>query len=641
MVGCTDGVIEGLAILLVSGTDKSKSDSAAALGNLAVNTELRSSILEFPRVLDGLRSMLMSGSEQHAGEAACCLQNLAVTTIDHKLRIAATENLLLGLVNLMMTSQPASQFQEDACSALLNLVVGCTENKKAVGAVTGVLQALQQCLQVGSDRAKEHGAAVLQNLTFNSNTNRMAVLAVPSLLTALNHLVADVASPSKAAEYSAACLSSLSRTREGAIAVACNEGTLDGLVLRASSLPGNSMVSRKASMSALQTLTQTPEAAVLLLRKNVHDRCFLPVLHDVHRIQHDEAGRRVLLCAAIGMAYLCNLETRLLDRIPDEGIDIIISTLASNVRVPRGDCIKSSKYRSADLLVPLNILASSDHNKFRLLQAGVVTMLGDILQTSNLGQDVLTGIECVKLFWHLSFLPEGRAEILDCKILDTLHDDLDGWVSGLRWQLDISMNQTLPVHEHDSNETRSDNDGFVLIIADRADSQAHGIITQNLIQGGLKVWPKSLTAWPVKMSGFSTAAHNTKAALILVSPSCELSPCCRSQAAHVKRSGVPYLCLNLGFDSSPFESTYVQHGYLLTEHGSSISCIPAMLEDGDMSALNGIIVDLITSSATTTSQVSHNLDAILPSAGPLQVMIWQLVHVIWFWEEIYKRQFAI
>lgn len=102
MVGHTDGVVDGLVALLLDGTEKAKSDAAAALGNLAVNTELRAAILEVPRALYGLRCMLMEGSERHAGEAACCLQNLAVTTIEHKLRIAATEDLLLGLVNLML-----------------------------------------------------------------------------------------------------------------------------------------------------------------------------------------------------------------------------------------------------------------------------------------------------------------------------------------------------------------------------------------------------------------------------------------------------------------------------------------------------------------------------------------------------------
>jgi hypothetical protein len=306
-VGCTDGIIEGLVNLLLNGTEKGKSDAAAALGNLAVNTEMRSSILEVPRVLYGLRCMLMEGSERHAGEAACCLQNLAVTTIDHKLRIAATEDLLLGLVNLMLNCEPASQFQEDACSALLNLIVGCSENKKAVVCVRGVMEALCRCVQQGSVRAKEHAAAVVQNLTFNSHSNRMLVLVeAPELLAALSALLVDVSpGTKKACEYAASCMASIARSREGAVAVVRAQGAVDALILLATPLAGNSMSARKASISALQTLTQTPEAAAHLIKSQVVERCLLPVLRQVAALQQDDTGFVSVLRVDAVIIFVC------------------------------------------------------------------------------------------------------------------------------------------------------------------------------------------------------------------------------------------------------------------------------------------------------------------------------------------------
>ncbi len=601
MVGHTDGVVDGLVALLLDGTEKAKSDAAAALGNLAVNTELRAAILEVPRALYGLRCMLMKGSERHAGEAACCLQNLAVTTIEHKLRIAATEDLLLGLVNLMLRCQPASQFQEDACSALLNLVVGCSENKKAVVSVSGVMQALQRCLQTGSDRTQEHGAALVQNLIFNSHTNRMAVLWVPELVAAISSMVADVSLGSKKArEYATACLASLARIREGALAVVQSQETVEGLIVMSSAARDSAMGCRKASISVLQTVAQTPEAAALLLHSHVADRCFLPVLSDQHALENDENGRRIVVQACIGTAYLSRLDTRLLDRIPQAAIDALVSTLTATVR---NDCDNSLKYKAIDLLVPLNVLASKDEVKARLHTTGVVQLMAEILKgkdTDRGGRDSLTDMEAIKLCWHLSFLPASKREMLDANLSDVLagcthvNGSYESWVSGLRWQLDMYV-VDIEAPTQASLDLKLPANGHVMIIADVSEGEVREVVATNLAEGGHNTWPRTdTTVWPVRMSEFVSAANAAKLALIIMSPSCEVSPCCRSQAAHMKGKKIPILCLNIG---SAHGGTYVQHGYLDTEMGACIKCTPSMFEGEANSAFNGILDDFIASGA--------------------------------------------
>ena len=602
MVGYTDGVVDGLVALLLDGTEKGKSDAAAALGNLAVNTELRAAILEAPRVLYGLRCMLMEGSERHAGEAACCLQNLAVTTIEHKLRIAATDDLLLGLVNLMLRCQPESQFQEDACSALLNLVVGCSENKRAVVSVSGVMEALQRCLQTGSDRTQEHGTALVQNLIFNSHTNRMAVLGVPALVSALSGMVADVSLGfKKAREYAAACLASLARIREGAVAVVQRQDTVEGLIEMASATRENAAGCRKASISALQTVSQTPEAASLLLHSHVVERCFLPVLSEQDALEKLENGRRIVVQACIGMAHLSRLDTRLLDRIPPAAFVALVSTLTATVQNERNN---SLKYKSIDLLVPLNVFASKDEVKARIHTAGGVQLLAQILEGQNTdrgGRDPLTDIEAIKLCWHLSFLPAAKKDMLDANLSGVLtgcthmNGSYESWVSGLQWQLGV--------HAVDVDAPLSDSSlpasGHIMIIADESDGEVRKVVAANLAEGGYSTWPRTdTTVWPVRMIDFVSAAKAAKLVLIIMSSSCEVNPCCRSQAAHTKQNKIPCLCLNVG---SAHEGTYVQHGFLSTEMGSCIKCTPSMFQGEANSAFNGIVDDFIASGAKSWS----------------------------------------
>lgn len=141
-VGSTDGVMEGLVGVLLKGSDKGRSDAAAALGNLAVNQGLRSSVVGMPQCLEGLCRMLHSNDSRQGAEAACCLLNLAVSTNEVKQALARYGDMLAGLISLMdPPSAPIGgwsegdpgwvemrQAQEDACSAVLNLVAGCTEN---------------------------------------------------------------------------------------------------------------------------------------------------------------------------------------------------------------------------------------------------------------------------------------------------------------------------------------------------------------------------------------------------------------------------------------------------------------------------------------------------------------------------------
>jgi hypothetical protein len=132
---------------------KARSDAAAALGNLAVHVEARGAILAAPGLGAGLAAMIMAGDDKQAGEAACCLQarlarlrarasgvsrgwtlavcaqNLAVTTVARKVTLASEHGLILALVMRLMSCAAGSACQDDCTAALLNLVVGASENK--------------------------------------------------------------------------------------------------------------------------------------------------------------------------------------------------------------------------------------------------------------------------------------------------------------------------------------------------------------------------------------------------------------------------------------------------------------------------------------------------------------------------------
>jgi hypothetical protein len=137
--------------------------------------------------------------------------------------------------------------------------------------------------------------------------------------------------------------------------------------------------------------------------------------------------------------------------------------------------------------------------------------------------------------------------------------------------------------------------GHIMIIADVSDGEVREAVAMNLAEGGHNTWPGTdTTVWPVRMSEFVSAANAAKLALIIMSPSCEVSPCCRSQAAHMKENKTPILCLNIG---SAHGGTYVQHGYLDTDMGACIKCTSSMFEGEANSAFNGIVDDFIASGA--------------------------------------------
>lgn len=84
------------------------------------------------------------------------------------------------------------QAQEDACSAVLNLVAGCSENKRDLGAMPRLVDAMVRCM--GSDaspKARDHAGALFQNLTFNSPENRVAMLSRQDVLVALADMIAS------------------------------------------------------------------------------------------------------------------------------------------------------------------------------------------------------------------------------------------------------------------------------------------------------------------------------------------------------------------------------------------------------------------------------------------------------------------
>ena len=611
VVGCTDGMIEGLVALLVTGTDRSKSDATAALCNLASNTELRSCILRNPRVLYGLRCMLTEGPERHASEAVLCLQKLSVTAIDHKERIAATDGMLLGLVTLLLHCKPASQTQENASRTLLNLVTGSPGNKTMAASVNGVLQALQRCLENGSCQAKEHAAAVLHEFALgNDDNNPFAVLDFSGLVQALSGIVNDVTATEKASEYAASCLLHLVRTRECALVVAQNQDAVEGLILMSKfDHPGRRAGSGIASMSALRILVQFPESAGVLFQKDAVECCFLSVLRERSSLEHDESGLRILVEASVGMAFLGCLDTRNLDRVPQAAVEFLICALAARTR---GEGDMGLGCPRIQLLFALNVVAARDENKLQLLQGGIVKTLIDILQNQNFGAEVVTNIEIIKLCWHLAMLPSGRRELLThmlpADIQRCTHFDRDSqsecekWMLGLHWQLGLMESQT-DVHSwYRARASVPLADRSILVVADQADERLRNVVTENLTQGGYKIWPTDANPeFPLRMTDFVAAANTARLVIMIVSSSFELSPCCRAQALHVKNFGLPYLCLNVfGADElcNGMTSISSQSGYLQSELGLSIKCTPSMFDDREGSALNGIVQEFLSSGAT-------------------------------------------
>jgi hypothetical protein len=133
----------------------------------------------------------------------------------------------------------------------------------------------------------------------------------------------------------------------------------------------------------------------------------------------------------------------------------------------------------------------------------------------------------------------------------------------------------------------------VMIIFDSSDGEVQSAVAENLMQGGHTIWSGNFgLESPANFADFEEAVNAAKLAVVIVSPCCELSPCCRSQTRYIRDSSLPYLCLNVG---STYERMYVEHGYLKQELGPSIKCTPAMFQGGDASALNGIIDEFLMS----------------------------------------------
>jgi len=277
VVGNTDGVMEGLVGVLLKGSDKGKSDAAAALGNLAVNQGMRSCIVGMPQCLEGLCRMLHSNDARQGAEAACCLQNLAVSTNEVKQALAGYGNILAGLIALMdSTSVPMSgwgennepgwqemrQAQEDACSAVLNLVAGCSENKRNVASAPGLIRAMVHTMgPEATDTAREYAAGLLQNLVFNHAENRELMVRHSEVLVAVSELVNS--GPERAAECAAIAAVCLCKAEGGATGLLAVRGMLEGLITCSQSSHAGR---RKGGVAALHALSLDANGRYALAR---------------------------------------------------------------------------------------------------------------------------------------------------------------------------------------------------------------------------------------------------------------------------------------------------------------------------------------------------------------------------------------
>lgn len=143
-------------------------------------------------------------------------------------------------------------------------------------------------------RTREHAAAILQNLAFNSQSNREKIISEREVLVGLSDLVKG--GRDKAGEYATAAIASLSRHEDGAAEVLAVKGILEALIGSAQS---SNVSTRKGAISALQALSQHDKTAPVLARVGVASRAFVFALHSDDGSEMGRRCRSVSFCVCV------------------------------------------------------------------------------------------------------------------------------------------------------------------------------------------------------------------------------------------------------------------------------------------------------------------------------------------------------
>ena len=589
----TPSLIDGLVDLLLNGSDRGKSDAATAVGNLAIQREMRSSILAHSHLLSGLDSMLNGQTERHKGEAAFCLQNLTICDVTHKTRIAKYGCILQGLVDLISRPKLHAQYQEDASSALLNLLVGCTENKKLVVRIEGFMEAIIFCMRHGSDRSQENSAAIIQNLAFNDHENRIFIIGHFDALKMLGELV--LIGSHKTQEYALAAVSSIARSKQGSMALLQVRGMLESLVMMTqSNIPNICM----HAASALQAFAQFKQAADMLLKNLVPARAFVPLLQS--EANCDQKLRIQILCV-MGLTSLSNFDTRVLDVIPQVAISVMVSAFKVSLHSPNN---ANGKPPVHDLVRSICVLCQNkDSSEYAAenLSRELVHLLTNLdLDIRNADSNSLI-VEGIKLCWQLSFhdqsktrlIQEGIGNVLAKYHLPQFADckDIQFWATGVMVQFkiqDLKQYAIFPSASEANEANRNCNNSF-FIIYDLSDWYAVEKISSILEGCGYvnKTLPFNHAErhWhSMNLVCFASALAADCWIFVAISNKSELDPYCRFKLEQSLLNGNHVIPLNV-------EAGYVPRAHF-ARWQAALQCSEDVLEGGKLSQLLSAVRNL-------------------------------------------------
>jgi hypothetical protein len=613
----TPSLLDGLVELLLTGSDRGKSDAATAIGNLSIRDDMRSTILEHRGLLSGLDSMLNSLSERHKGEAAFCIQNLSICSIPQKIRIAKYGRIVDGLVNLVSRPNLHSQYQEDASSALLNLLVGCSENKKSAIRVPNFMSGTIYCMRYGSDRSQENATAILQNLAFNDHEIRLFIIGYPEALKFLGELI--LIGSHKTQEHALAAVASIARSKQGAVAMLDVRGMLESLVMMTQS----SVLSIQTfSASALQAFSQFKQTGDTLIRNLVVTRAFLPLLQGDGR---NEQIKRIHFLSATGLTSLCAFDSRIIDIIPDNVKSILVGAVRVSMQKP---CMTTLNASSLDILRNLQVVCHNE-NARSFVASSLSQLLVRFLKEADLSLDVPgdTVVETIKLCWQLSFDNASKDLLLASGIFDALSvfqlprfaeiKEIQFWASGAMLQcqlLDLkqfSMSLHKNAHDKSVNESGGLNSSF-FIVYDPADryivEKVVSIVESCGHQNKTQLYSHSDTQWhSMDLISFASALSESSWIFVAMSNKSELDPYCRFKMEQAVLNGNQVVPLNV-------EPGYEPHGHFGI-WPAILECTENILEGGRSSALLDLLRTLKERARLKPAATSQSIERGISKLG--------------------------
>ena len=581
----TPCLVDGLIDLLTVGSDRGKSDAATAIGNLATKKKMRSKILDHPNLLSGLNSMLSGSSERHRGEAAFCLQNLSICDVSQKTRIAKFGRIMQGLVNLISKPNLLAQYQEDASSAILNLVVGCTDNKKMAVSTENFMKGIIFCMRHGSDRSQENSTAILQNLAFSDHENRMFIVQHPEALNLLGELI--LIGSHRTQEYALAAVASIARSKQGGIALLEVRGMVESLVMMTQSSVLNICTH---AVSALQALAQFKQTADTLVRNLVPSRAFIPLLQ---MAGVNEQMQRIQVLSAVGLTSLSIFDTRIVDFVPQSAAVVLISTLRSFLQSSN---VLNSKTPVQDVLRSLSVMSQkADVREFiaDTFSQELVNSLG--VDPTSLGFDSFV-LEGIKLCWNLSFYQDSRSKLIDAGIANVLANfrladfaeckEVQFWASGTMLQLQLLDINLFSIGLNKNEDKPFESEGNFFIVHDISDRYVVNKIESVLTDCGYvnknQLCALSEAQWhSMDLLNFSSALSSRAWIFVALSNRSELNPYCRFKMERAFSNGNEVVPLNV-------EAGYVPHAHY-DRWPVVFQCSDEILQSGK----SGLLLELV------------------------------------------------